>query len=282
MAADIALIGGFTRDQRRRGLSEVTIDRRRRILWAFSTWVHGSLSDALTEDVEGWLDSRSLGVRSRYTYVSSLAAFYNWARQVHQIPDPTLDCARPRLPRLIPRPLSDADLRYGIAQADPMMRAWLCLAGYEGFRCKEIANLRREDVLEDRSPALLVVADGKGHHQAVLPLNPVVEESLRAHGLPAQGFVFTMQCGRPYLPGTVSTYISRYLHGLGIEGSAHRARHSYGTAVWAASKDLLVTQQMLRHADPKTTAGYAAFDQELAVQVIRSLGVPLAPGCCHP
>lgn len=103
-------------------------------------------------------------------------------------------------------------------------------------------------------------------------------QALRSAGLPARGFVFTMRGGKPYKPGTVSSYIGRYLHELGIEGSAHRARHSYGTAVWAASKDLLVTQQMLRHSDPKTSAGYAAYDQALATQIVQSLGrTPTAP-----
>lgn len=273
MTSTAALIGGFTIDQQRRALSDYTIDRRHRVLRSFAAWIEPrSLNEAEQADVNVWLDSRPLGPRSRYTYLSTLAAFYDWLRRTYGVPDPTADCARPRLPRLVPRPLSDRDLEHGIACAVPMMRAWLCLAAYQGLRCKEIAGLRREDVLDDRNPPLLVVADGKGHHQAVLPLNPLAEDALRRSGLPARGYVFRMANGRNYRPATVSSYISRYLREIGVEGSAHRARHSFGTAVWVASKDLLVTQQMLRHADPKTSAGYAAYDQELAVRVVRGLG----------
>jgi integrase len=68
-------------------------------------------------------------------------------------------------------------------------------------------------------------------------------------------------------------YASRYLHELGIDATLHQGRHRFGTAVWASTKDMLVTQQMLRHRDPSTTAGYAAYDDQLAVNAMAGVHV---------
>lgn len=266
----------FVKDQRRRGLSETTIDRRRRVLRSLAAFIEPRDPLTVTHDeIQRWLDSLNLrSKRSRYMYLSTVAS---WCRfcvlEGLRVDDPTLHIQRPRLPRSRPRPVKDADLEMAIRIADPRMKAWLLLAAYEGFRCKEIATLQREDVLDDRDPPLLLVMEGKGDNQGVVPLHPDVEHALRVHGLPRTGHVFTMDDGRPYRPGTVSVYVSRYLHGLGIECSAHQLRHWFGTAVWSATKDLRVTQELLRHADPKTTAIYSQYDNELATKAVRSLGV---------
>jgi site-specific recombinase XerD len=38
----------------------------------------------------------------------------------------------------------------------------------------------------------------------------------------------------------------------------HQLRHRFGTAVYAETRDLLLTQRLMRHSNPSTTAGYAA------------------------
>ncbi len=78
------------------------------------------LLDATADRIEAWLDGRQLVPRSRYTYVSHLHCFYEWAiREGRATSDPTLSIVRPRLPRHIPRPISDADLAHAVDQADP-------------------------------------------------------------------------------------------------------------------------------------------------------------------
>ena len=265
----------YGRDQERRGLSPGTIERRRRVLRSFRLYRDACVVSATPDEVEAWLDSCRLTARSRYVYLSTLHGFYQWARR-HELSDgndPTEAILRPRLSRLIPRPMQDADLTTAISQADDRMRCWLTLAAFEGFRCKEIAELERQHVLEDRDPPLIAVAHGKGGHQAVLPLNPSTHLALRLYGMPRSGPVFTKGDGRPFLPGTVSTYMARYLHGLGIEATAHRARHWFGTRLWADTKDLRLVQEMMRHASPTTTAGYTAYDQSLAGAAVRALRV---------
>lgn len=265
-----SLLAAFAQDQARRGLSERTIANRRRVLYSLARAT--PIEQATSDDIERWLDSCRLSTRSRYTYLSSVAVWFAFLKRIGaRADDPTVDITRPRLPRLIPRPAVGADVEYAIAHARPRMRAWLSLCAYQGFRCVEVARLRREDVLEAHDPPLLIVSNGKGRHQSVLPLNDQVELALREYGLNRHGELFVANHGRPFKPGTVSTYIANYLHSLAIDASAHQLRHLMGSTLWKQTKDLRLTQEMLRHADPRTTAGYCAYDQEEANRVVRTL-----------
>lgn len=260
----------FIRDQQRRNLSPGTIARRQRVLLAFEGFLEVRPEDATRSQIETWLDTCSLTGRSRHVYLSTLHCFYEFCqREGIRGDDPTRRLPRPRVARLLPRPITDDDLALAIRSARPTMRAWLSLAAFEGFRCLEIAGLRWEDV----DPPRIFIHHGKGGHQAVLPLNPQVTSALHLSGLPSHGFVFTMRNGAPYLPGTISSYIARYLMSLGINATAHQLRHWYGSKVWAATKDMRVTQELMRHQDIKTTAIYAAWDRDLAVEAVTGLRV---------
>lgn len=266
------LLGKYALDQSRRGLRPATIVTRRRILWSLERWLPAPIEQASIDEIEQWLDSLRLCTRSRYTYLSAVASFFEFAcRQGAVDKNPTAGMARPRLPRLVPRPAEAADVEHAIANAEPMMRAWLCLAAYQGLRCMEIARLRREDVLEGREPPLLVVVDGKGGHQAVLTLNDQAELALREFGMRRAGYLFLTRDDRPYTPGSVSRYAGRYLRSVGVDATMHQLRHLFVSTVWARTKDMRVTQEAARHQDPKTTAGYSAYDQDVSVRVLRSL-----------
>lgn len=266
------VLAQFAQDQVRRGLRPATITTRRRILWSLERWLDGPLEHVTADQIEAWLDSRRLSSRSRYTYLSAVASFFEFAiRRGAVEKDPTKEIGRPRLPRLVPRPAAPEDVTYAIEQAEPMMAAWLSLATFQGLRCMEISKLRREDVQEHREPPLLVVSDGKGGRQDVMTLNAQVELALRDFGMPRHGFLFLTRDGTPYKPASVSRYIGKYLRGLGINATAHQLRHLFGTTMWQRTKDLRVTQETMRHADPRTTAGYTAYDRQEASRVVRGL-----------
>lgn len=260
---------GFRRDQIRRGLGARTIKERDLVLDALEGWADRPLVELDREQIQEWLDSRPLSPRSRSVYLSAIHCFYAWCVDEELIQsDPTVRIRRPILPRTVPRPISDDDLRHAIAMAGPRIRAWLCLAAYEGFRCKEIASLRREDVFDRHHPPVIRVWNGKGGHQAILPLNPATLSALRLADMPSRGFLFLGRHGRPLSPATVSSLGNRYLHTIGVKATMHQARHWFGTAVWAETKDMRVTQEMMRHSHPGTTAGYTAFDQQLAQDAV--------------
>lgn len=264
---------GFAREQRRNGLAEKTVYGRQRVLLAFLCWLDPRCpTDATSDDIQRFLDTRRLTPRSRYTYLSTLAAFYDWLRRDQGASDPTLDIRRPKTSRCLPRPISTEDLARAITVADARMRAWLALGAFQGFRCVEMARLTRDAIREsDETP--MIVVHGKGDKYRVLPLNRHVEVALRSFGLPRAGHVFRRSDGRPIRADTVSTYINRFLHDLGIASTAHSLRHRFGTTVYSQTKDLRLTQELMGHSDPKTTAIYVQYDPGDAAQVVRDLGV---------
>lgn len=267
------LLTGFAREQRRNGLAEKTIYGRQRVLHSYLSWLAPRCpTDVASDDIQRFLDTRSLTARSRYTYLSSIAAFYDWLRRDAGVADPTLDIRRPKTSRCLPRPIPTDDLARALGAADARMRAWLSLGAFQGFRCVEMARLTRDAIRENDEPPLVVV-HGKGDKYRVLPLNRNVETALRTFGLPRAGHVFRRSDGRPIRADTVSSYINRFLHDLGIPSTAHSLRHRFGTTVYGQTKDLRLTQELMGHADPKTTAVYVQYDPGDAALIVRELGV---------
>ena len=272
---DLELWRGFRRDMVRRNLSDSTINGRRARLRLFSEWLDGKpILEATSEDVEAWLDDRGVTARTRSVYISSVHAFYEWARRAGMVAvPPTLDVIRPRVPRLLPHPISPADFQVAMEHADQRMRCWLVLGAVQGFRCIEIAGLRCEDIEMSQQPPTLRIDRGKGGHADVMPLNAVVERELVMFGVRRKGSVFTGRHG-PVHPNTVSCLGNRYLRSLGVDATMHSLRHAFVSWLYAETQDLRLAQEMARHSDPRTTAGYAAFSDEKAVKVVRHLRPP--------
>lgn len=192
--------------------------------------------------------------------LSHLGSFYRWAiDHGHATSDPTAQVPRPRLRRNLPRPISTGDLRLALELADPTMRAWLTLAAFAGFRCVEISRLEVDDVLLDDE---LLCVRGKGDRERLVPMHREVARSLHAARLPRRGRVFRRPRGGGYPAAQVSREISLYLDGVGVAATAHQLRHWFGTHVYRTSRDLRVTQELLGHASPTTTAIYADWSRE--------------------
>ena len=162
--------------------------------------------------------------------------------------------------------MNDPDMARALAQAGPRMRAWLALMGYAGLRCAEVAALERGWLLPG---AVRVV--GTGGHARVVPLHPTVVAALAGVDLASAGPVFRNGDGRPFRPKDVSRRVAAYLEGLGIAATAHQGRHFFGTVAYRHSHDLRAVQQLLGHADPATTAGYAAVDAHDLAAVVDAI-----------
>ena len=254
----------------RRGLTEATVAKRLSGLRLLEDWIAPTpLLDATTSQIEAFLDARDISPRTRYHWISHLHAFYKWALLNDLCDqDPTISIDRPRLERLLPRPISEADLQLALDDADRLMRAWLSLAAYAGLRCAEIAGLQRHDVID--GDALLRVM-GKGRKERMVPMGCKVRDALEDYGMPRRGYLFTRPRGAPYPAAMVSREIAVYLESRGIDATAHQLRHRFGTRVYRQSHDLRLTQELLGHASPVTTAQYAAWDQDAAAQVVDRL-----------
>lgn len=248
----MGMVEDHLRHLRRRNLRPSTIDQRRRALRRLAR--SHDLTRVKTEEIEDWLDRRSLQPAGRAVEISHLRGFYKWAvgegRLKH---DPTIKLVRPKIPRRLPRPMPEGDLALAVDLASAEMRAMLLLAAFAGLRACEIAGLHGEHIQFD--DGVLLVAEAKGGSMSSVPIAPALRSILR--DLPRSGPVFRLPDGRPMQPYNVSARCNRYLHSLGITHTLHSLRHRFGTKIYESSgRDLRATQELLRHLTPVSTAIY--------------------------
>lgn len=268
------LLVEYRRECVRRRLAASSIDKRMSVLVRTELSVGRPLVEATVEELRRWLDGRRTSARTQYAYVSHLAAFYRWAiLEEHATVDPTLRIVRPRVRVGLPRPIATHDLEILIEQASSSsLRAMLYLGAHAGLRCMEIAGLDGPDVMFHHDPPVIVVVHGKGGKQRVIPIGPALLTALAAHGVPRSGPVFRRPDGDRHPAWQVSQLLRAHMHGCGVDASAHQLRHAFATAVYRRSGgDLRMTQELLGHSSPSTTAIYTAWSQERAAVVVKDL-----------
>jgi integrase/recombinase XerC len=273
-------IEGFLARMRLSGSSAESIGSRRRFLRRLDAALPVPLGDATAAHLAAWRESLTVGDRALNCYVSYARTYYRWLiDEGARIDNPAGRLLVPRLGRLLPRPISDADLADALAAAPPRIRIWLVLACWCGLRAKEIALLRRESIIDTaRSPLLIVTAIAtKGHaEERSIPLCPFVLGELAIYGLPASGYAFRRLDGAlgPNTAQRVSQIASDYLHSRDISATFHMGRHWFGTGAYGATRDLRLVQELLGHKSPLSTAGYAAYDSSSAAAAVQALPLP--------
>ncbi|MEM9607543.1 MAG: tyrosine-type recombinase/integrase [Actinomycetota bacterium] len=266
-----ALLASWSLDQRRRGLMGSTINRRRS---ALRRWLYTIREPwrATPDDVEQFLDTRRIGARTRYQWLSHLGAFYEWAiRDGLTESNPTANIIRPKLRRTLPRPTTDADVYLALRQAPPMMHYWVALSSFGGLRVGEISRLEVHDI--DTGYGHIRVM-GKGQAERLVPLHGVVAEAHRRYSRPPSGWLFRRPQGGPWRPAQVSRAFCLYLDEIGVDATPHQFRHWFATRAYAASSDLRVVQELLGHASPTTTAVYTAWAPGRAKAAVEAIELP--------
>lgn len=257
------MVERWTRSMRRRNLSPGTIDKRASVARRLTAHAGVELEHVTTEQIEDWLDSRPNSARTRYTDISHVSAFFKWAIRDGLVDhDPTSRIDRPKVAQGIPRPIDTDDLRLAMMQAPTArMSAKLHLAAFAGLRCAEIAALRSEDINGD-----MMLVNGKGGKQRVIPVHPLVRSAIRALRPSAYGPIIGLT------PVQVSHNIRRHLHNCGVIATAHQLRHWFATAAYEASgADLRMVQELLGHSSPTTTAAYTRWARSRSVDVVSSM-----------
>jgi len=263
-----------------RGLSPVTIGHRQRVLGRLQVSIGMPVADATAADLAAWRASLTVSSGTIAGYVSHVRMFYAWALAGgHIAEDPAAGLPVPRTPQRIPRPISEAGLMEALDCAPRRIRPWLVLAGWAGLRAKEIALLRGENILlHSEPPVLLIASDAtKGRRERTVPLCAFAVAELARAGLPVRGLVFRRADGQPMPPNLVSKLSNQHLHDCGIPATLHQLRHRFGTMTYHVSHDLRSVQEMLGHASPATTAGYAQYDRTEAAAAVNGLPVPQLP-----
>lgn len=266
------------------GLAASSLSSYRRDLIGWASWLgrrDRSLLTAQRTDVEAFLADQ-FRAKAKATSVSrrlsALRRFY--ALQLLQgtlSADPTLRVRAPKLPRRLPKNLSEADVEALLAAPDPdntlglRDRAMLETLYATGLRVSELVGLTLAQVSLDMGVVRVI---GKGSKERLVPLG---EESIcwltryLATARPAlvgngkSSALFVTARRGPLTRQAFWALVKRMGAKAGIPAarlSPHVLRHAFATHLLNHGADLRVVQLLLGHADITTTTIYTHVARE--------------------
>lgn len=277
------------------GYTPATIRARTWVLNRLHATLDLPLRDAETGHIMFWEQTvvSGLAPESRRAYVGHVRAFYRWALARGIVTDdPTTLLTRPKVPKPLPAPIGEADLRRALAAASPKLAAMMTLMAYAGLRCMEVAALNWSDIVTADGHTWLTVRGGKGGKDRHVPVGETVLRALRRHGARSRGPVFLGRDGRPLRANSVSTIVNDHLRRHGIPSSAHKLRARYATQASEVLDTPLVAElcgweslETARHyvkPDRERSARLVAALDALATLQPRTLTTTGEPSCATP
>jgi integrase/recombinase XerD len=272
------------------GLSRRTLEAYRRDLQQLALWLreaHGrSLLEATRTDLEAflaWRHRQRVSARSSARQLVSLRRFYRHAALGGQIAsDPSAEVASPKLPRGLPRSLSEAQVESLLAAPDATVilglrdKAMLETLYATGLRASELVGLGLASISMDMG---VVRVMGKGGKERLVPLGEealfwlgrYLRESRPAlAGTAGSGSLFLSRRGMAMTRENFWHLVTRYGRLAGIGGGAlspHTLRHAFATHLLNHGADLRVVQMLLGHSDISTTQIYTHVARERLKQI---------------
>jgi integrase/recombinase XerD len=270
--------------QGERGLAKNTVLAYGRDLDHFTTWVAGGgLPDYLKPTVRelshylSHLRDQQLAPPSVARNLVALKMFYRFLRLEERVQQNTVELlSSPALWERIPQVLSPESIDKLLAA--PLStdryylrdRALLETLYATGSRASEVVGLRLEDLHLDSAFCKCV---GKGSKQRIVPLGRAALEVLRAYlgelrprlvraaDVP---WVFVSRGGRALSREMLWVLVKKYVQraGLNARVSPHTLRHSFATHLLAGGADLRTVQELLGHANIRTTQHYTHVDRD--------------------
>ncbi len=141
----------------------------------------------------------------------------------------------------------------------PFERAVVELLYASGLRASELASLHITDVGDES-----LRVKGKGNKERLVPLGKAALKAIDGYLTTRQDeqkHLFLNRRGRPLHRAQVWSLISRIAQRAGIKTHPHVLRHSFATHLLHGGADLRIIQELLGHADIKTTDRYTHVEQ---------------------
>jgi integrase/recombinase XerD len=271
------------------GLSRNTLESYRRDLRLFGEWLAQSRSRALPAaeraDVLAYLAHRfhhNAKPRSAARLLSSLKRYYQYLlRDGHIAADPTLQVESPKLPRSLPKSLTEEDVDGLLAAPDAQSllglrdKAMLETLYASGLRVSELVGMKLAQVSQDMG---VVRVMGKGAKERLVPLGEEALSWIRRFLAEARPQIldgrisdalFVTGRGGPMTRQAFWNLIRRYALRAGLQKpiSPHTLRHAFATHLLNHGADLRVVQMLLGHADISTTQIYTHVARERLKQL---------------
>lgn len=270
------------------GLSRNTLESYRRDLAQFAGWLQHTGGKTLLEverlDLERYLAVRFPQVKPRSVarLMASLRRFFRMMVRDGLLPhDPTLQLASPKLPRSLPKSLSEEEVERLLEAPDTQQaiglrdRAMLETLYATGLRVSELVTLKVSEVSLDMG---VVRVMGKGSKERLVPLGEEALDWIRRYLVDARPFIlerrlseslFVTQRAGPMTRQAFWYLIKRYARQADIVKplSPHVLRHAFATHLLNHGADLRVVQMLLGHADISTTQIYTHVARERLKQL---------------
>jgi integrase/recombinase XerD len=274
------------------GLARNTIESYRRDVTQFARWLeetqHKTLATASAPELQrhlAWqVESRRARPRTTSRLVSSLKRFYQFAlREGLRNDDPAGDLDSPKLPRTLPKSLSEAEVESLLAAPDTATaqglrdRAMLETLYASGLRVSELVSLKIVQVSADTG---VVRVFGKGSKERLAPLGEEAIDWIERYrrdgraqllGARRSDALFVTSRGGPMTRQAFWKLVQRHALASGIPRaiSPHTLRHAFATHLINHGADLRVVQLLLGHADISTTQIYTHVARERLKQLHR-------------
>ncbi len=271
------------------GLARNTLESYRRDLRQLELWLHQerrrTLLDADHSDLLSYLAHR-VSTRAKATttsrLLSSVKRFYQYALRQGKIRfDPSLDIDAPKLPRGLPRTLTEEDVEKLLASPDAgdalglRDRAMLETLYASGLRVTELVSLKVSQVSQDMGVVRIM---GKGAKERLVPLGEEALSWIRRYlkesrpqilGRRAADAMFVTHRGEGMTRQAFWHLLKRHAAAAGLTRriSPHTLRHAFATHLLNHGADLRVVQLLLGHSDISTTQIYTHVARERLKQL---------------
>jgi len=271
------------------GLSRNTLESYRRDLRLFAVWLASergkTLLNAERADLLGYLAykfQRRTKPRSAARLLSSLKRLYQFLLRDGRITaDPTLRVEAPKLPRSLPKSLTEEDIERLLAAPEvetPLGlrdKAMLEALYASGLRVSELVSVGVAQISQDMGVVRII---GKGAKERLVPLGEEALAWIRRYVAQARPQIldgrrsdalFVTSRGSSMTRQAFWHLIRRYAAkaGLGKLISPHSLRHAFATHLLNHGADLRVVQLLLGHADISTTQIYTHVARERLKQL---------------
>jgi len=271
------------------GLSRNTLESYLRDLRLFSVWLSADRGKSLLQaqrmdllDYLAYKFQHKARPRSAARLLSSLKRFYRYLLRENRIQaDPTLQVESPKLPRSLPKILTEEDVDALLAapNVETLLglrdKAMLEALYASGLRVSELVTMTLAQLSQDMGVVRVI---GKGSKERLVPIG---EEALtwiqRYVDNARPGILAARQADALFVTarGTSMTrqsfwyLIRRYADQAGIRKgiSPHTLRHAFATHLLNHGADLRVVQMLLGHADISTTQIYTHIARERLKQL---------------
>jgi integrase/recombinase XerD len=283
LSDDVAAFRHYLKAER--GMAENTVLAYGRDLDRFAGWVAGGgLTDYLRPTVRELsyylihLREENLDPASSARHLVALKMFYRFLRLEERAEQSAVELlSAPTLWERIPQVLSPESVEKLLAAPLPTERFYLRDRALletlyaTGSRASEVVGLKLIDLHLDSG---FCQCQGKGNKQRVIPLGRPAQEALRAYlseqrpqlvrAAPDAPWVFVSRGGRGLTREMLWILVKKYVRrtGLNAKVSPHTLRHSFATHLLAGGADLRTVQELLGHANIRTTQHYTHVDRD--------------------